>query len=181
MYPNHRDILILLVHFPFIFACRYGYMLTCVYFHACWQILLFFPLYFFGEPGFIFIIFTSVAPHRGQPAAKCHPMWQPSRRLAVSCGLGRHRIRTRDCRTTVWRATIELPHLPLTNTLLNVICKHVWHPRGGHIAGSDGGGGVGIPWKELQFWITCWTDSGNDPWMWDLLMKKLMVESLHFK
>ncbi len=71
-------------------------------------------MYFFGEPGFIFVIFTSVAPHRSQPAAKYHPRWQPTRRLAVSCGLGRHRIQTRDCRTTVWHATIELPHLPKT-------------------------------------------------------------------
>jgi hypothetical protein len=61
---------------------------------------------------FIFVIFTSVAPHRGQPAAMCHLRWQPIRRLAVSCGLGRHWIRTWDCRTTVWRATIELPCLP---------------------------------------------------------------------
>ncbi len=67
---------------------------------------------------FIFVIFTSVAPHRGQPAAKCHLRWQPIRRLAVSCGLGRHRIRTLDCRTTVWRATIELPCLPRWNTAL---------------------------------------------------------------
>ncbi len=61
---------------------------------------------------FIFVIFSSVAPHRGQPAAKCHPRWQPTRRLAFSCGLGRRRIRTRDCRTTVWRAAIEPPRLP---------------------------------------------------------------------
>ncbi len=54
------------------------------------------------------IIFSSVAPHR----AKCYPRWQPTRRLAVSCGLGRHRIRTRDCRTTVRRATTEPPCLP---------------------------------------------------------------------
>jgi hypothetical protein len=70
----------------------------------------FFSLYVFGEPVVHFCNFcTSVVPHRGHPAAKCHLRWQPIRRLAVSCGLGRHRIRTRDCRTTVWRATIELP------------------------------------------------------------------------
>jgi hypothetical protein len=57
---------------------------------------------------FIFVIFTSVAPHRSQPAAKCHLRWQPIRRLAVSCELGRHRIRTWDCRTTVWHATIYI-------------------------------------------------------------------------
>ncbi len=67
---------------------------------------------FLANQWFIFLIFTSVAPHRGQPAVKCHPRWQPTRRLAVSCGLGRHRIRTRDCRTTVWHATIKLPRLP---------------------------------------------------------------------
>ncbi len=64
---------------------------------------------FFG----VFVIFSSVAPHRGQLAAKCNPRWLPTRRLAVSCGLGRCRIRTRDCRTTVWCATIEPPHLPI--------------------------------------------------------------------
>ncbi len=72
----------------------------------------FFPCMFFANQLFIFVIFTSVAPHRGQPAAKCHPRWQPTRRLAVSCGLGRHRIQTRDCRTTVLHATIELTRLP---------------------------------------------------------------------
>ncbi len=56
---------------------------------------------FFANKRFIFITFSSFAPHRGQPAAKCHPRWQPTRRLAVSCGLGRRRIRTRDCRTTI--------------------------------------------------------------------------------
>jgi hypothetical protein len=67
--------------------------------------------FFLANQRFIFVIFSSVAPHRGQPAAKCHPRWQPTRRLAVSCGLGRRRIRTRDCRTTVWHATIEPPRL----------------------------------------------------------------------
>ncbi len=66
---------------------------------------------FLANQRFTFIMFFSVAPHRGQPAAKCHPRWQPTRRLAVSCGLGRRRIRTRDCRTTVWHTTIEPPRL----------------------------------------------------------------------
>jgi hypothetical protein len=39
---------------------------------------------FFG----VYVIFTCVAPHRGQLAAKCNPRWQPTRRLAVSCELG---------------------------------------------------------------------------------------------
>ncbi len=73
---------------------------------------------------FIFVIFTSVAPHRGQPAAKYHLRWQPIRRLAVSCGLGRHRIRTRDCRTTVWHATIELPCLPFELPCLPITNTH---------------------------------------------------------
>ncbi len=72
--------------------------------------------YFFGfflwANGSFLIIFSSVAPHKGQPAAKCHPRWQPTRRLAVSCGLGRHQIRTQDCRTTVRPGTIESPCLP---------------------------------------------------------------------
>ncbi len=50
----------------------------------------------------------------------CHPRWQPTRRLADSCGLGSRRIRTRDCRTTVWRATIELPRLHRENIFLNI-------------------------------------------------------------
>ncbi len=49
------------------------------------------------------------------PAAKYHPRWQPTRRWAISCGLGIRRIRTRDCRTTVWRTTIEPPRLPLSH------------------------------------------------------------------
>jgi hypothetical protein len=32
--------------------------------------------------------------------------------MEISCGLGKRRIRTQDCRTTVWRTTIEPPHLP---------------------------------------------------------------------
>ncbi len=68
---------------------------------------------FLANQRFIFIIFSAAAPIRGQPAAKCHPRWQPTRRLAVSCGLGRRQIQTRDCRTTVWRATIEPPCLPI--------------------------------------------------------------------
>jgi hypothetical protein len=71
---------------------------------------------FLANQRFIFVIFSPVAPHRGQPAAKCHPRWQPTRRFAVSYGLGRCQIQTRDCRTTVWHATIELPAslLPLS-------------------------------------------------------------------
>jgi hypothetical protein len=68
---------------------------------------------FLANQQFIFVIFSSVAPHRGQPAAKCHPRWQPTRRLAVSCGLWRSQVRTRDYRTTVWHATIEPPSLPI--------------------------------------------------------------------
>ncbi len=75
--------------------------------------LFFFFYMFLANQRFIFVIFSSVAAHRGQPAAKCHPRWQPTRRSAVSCGLGRRWILTRDCRTTVWHATIEPPRLPL--------------------------------------------------------------------
>jgi hypothetical protein len=41
---------------------------------------------FWRTSGSFFVIFSSVAPLRDQPAAKCHPKWQPTRRLAVSCG-----------------------------------------------------------------------------------------------
>jgi hypothetical protein len=56
---------------------------------------LFFYICFMQTSGSFIMIFSSVAPHRGQPAAKCHLRWQPTRWLAVSCGLGRCRIRTR--------------------------------------------------------------------------------------
>jgi hypothetical protein len=41
------------------------------------KIFLFFKC-FLANPQFIFLIFPSVAPHRGQPAAKYHPRWQPN-------------------------------------------------------------------------------------------------------
>ncbi len=69
-------------------------------------------LFLWRTSGSFLIIFSSVAPHRGQPAVKCHPRWQSTRRLAVSCGLGRRQILTRDCRTTVRHATTEPPCLP---------------------------------------------------------------------
>jgi hypothetical protein len=67
---------------------------------------------FLANQPFIFLIFSSVAPQISQPTAKCFPMWQPTRRLAVSCALERHQIQTRDCRTIAWRATTEPPRLP---------------------------------------------------------------------
>jgi hypothetical protein len=83
-----------------------------------------FSLYVFLQPA------VYVGPHRGQPSTKCHPRWQPTRRLAVSCGLGRCWIRTRDCRTTVWCATTEPPHLPrpaimlqYTSIWITLICS----------------------------------------------------------
>ncbi len=60
----------------------------------------FFFVCFWWTSGSFFVILSSVAPHRGQPAAMCHPRWQPTSRLADSCGLGRRWIQTRDCRTT---------------------------------------------------------------------------------
>ncbi len=56
-------------------------------------LIFFFFVCFWWTSGSFFVIFSSVAPHRGQPAAMCHPRWQPTRRLADSCGLGRRRIR----------------------------------------------------------------------------------------
>ncbi len=69
---------------------------------------VFFLYMFLVNQWFIFVILSSVAPHRGQPGVKCHLRWQPTRWLAVSCGLGR----CRDCRTTAWRNAIEPPRLP---------------------------------------------------------------------
>jgi hypothetical protein len=87
----------------------------------------FFSLYvFWRTKSPFFTIFSSVAPHRGQPVAKYHPRRQPTRRWAISCGLGRRRIWTRDCRTTVWRTTIEPPRIPLnyiTTTFCTVLRK----------------------------------------------------------
>ncbi len=37
------------------------------------RFLFFFFVCFLANQRFIFVIFSSVAPHRGQPAAKCHP------------------------------------------------------------------------------------------------------------
>ncbi len=37
------------------------------------MVLFFFLCMFLGNQRFIIVIFSSVAPHRGQPAAKCHP------------------------------------------------------------------------------------------------------------
>ncbi len=85
-------------------------MKSCISWQRQMPVNTFFSLYVFWRTHSSF--FSSVAPHRGQPAAKCHPRWQPTRRLAVSCGLGRHQIWTRVCRTTVWCATIEPPRLP---------------------------------------------------------------------
>ncbi len=90
---------------PGIYVYVYMYIYIYVYFLFLYM--------FLANQRFIIGIFSSVAPHRGQPTAKCHPWWQPTRRIAVSCGLGRHQIRTRDCRTTVWHATIEPPRLPI--------------------------------------------------------------------
>ncbi len=86
---------------------------------------------FYWNKGFIlanqrFISHNFLAFHRGQPAAKCHPRWQPTRRLAVSCGLRRHRIQTQDCRTTVRRATTEPPCLPHWATMLWRQIFSVW-------------------------------------------------------
>ncbi len=81
-----------------------------------WQTVshvVFFFVCFWRTSGSFLRIFSSVALHRGRLAAKCHLRWQPTRQLSVSCGLGRCRIRTRDCRTTVRHATTEPPCLPL--------------------------------------------------------------------
>jgi hypothetical protein len=75
--------------------------------------MFFFFICFWRSSCSFFVIFSSVALHRGRPAAKCHPRWQPTKRFAVNWGLGRRRIRTQDCRTTVWCTTIELPCLPI--------------------------------------------------------------------
>ncbi len=49
----------------------------------------FFSLYvFWRTSGPFFTILSSVAPHRGQPTAKCHPRWQPTRRWASAVGWG---------------------------------------------------------------------------------------------
>ncbi len=87
---------------------------------------IFFFICFCLTSGSFFVIFSSLAPHRGQPTANCHPRWQPTRRLAVKCGLGRRRMRTWDCRTTVWHATIEPPCLPLSHQASHWATMPLW-------------------------------------------------------
>ncbi len=96
--------------------------------HFCFFICvyIFFFICFWQTNGSFLIIFSFVAPHRGQPAAKCHPRWQPTRRLAVSCGQGRRRIRTRDCRKTVRCTGTEPPCLPIWATMPAYILDSVW-------------------------------------------------------
>ncbi len=108
------------------------YNMTPLNFHwttplSRYYLYIFFFVCFLVNQCSFFVIFSSVAPHRGQPAAMCHPRWQPIRRLADSCGMGRRRIRTRDCRTTVWLSTIELPHLQNWTTTPPKLNYHASH------------------------------------------------------
>ncbi len=86
---------------------------------------IFFSFMFLAYQRLFLIIFSSVTPHRGQSAVQCHPRWQHTRRLTVSCGLGRRRIQTRDCRTTVRCATTKPPCLPKATMPLMKICRQV--------------------------------------------------------
>jgi hypothetical protein len=108
-------------------------LLTCTSHHkplcfpACRCVCLtvrnyFFFVCFWRTRSSFLVIFSSVASDRGQPAVKCHPRWPPTRRFAVSCGLKRRRIRTQGCRTTVWHATIDPPHLPIEPPHLPIQC-----------------------------------------------------------
>ncbi len=81
-------------------------------FYSLFSHCFFFLCMFLATSGTFLIIFSSAAPHRGQPTAKSHPRWQPTRRLAVSCRL--ERIRTQDCRTTARHATAVPPCLQFT-------------------------------------------------------------------
>ncbi len=69
-------------------------------------ILEMFFLFFFGKPAVHFSKFLLCCP--SQRSARSQVLSQ----VAVSCELGRCRFQTRDCRTTVWRATIEPTRLP---------------------------------------------------------------------
>jgi hypothetical protein len=98
----------------FIWSADMKQITDCSYNGFCFSVhftFFFFFICFWRTRGSFCVIFSTFVPHRGQPAAKCHPRWQPTRRLAVSCGLGRRRARTQDCRTTAWHATIEPPRL----------------------------------------------------------------------
>jgi hypothetical protein len=76
--------------------------------------MFFFSLHVFGEPAVHFRNFFLCCPSQRSARSQVPSLGgNPPRRLAVSCGLGRHRIRTRDFRTTAWCATIELPRLPI--------------------------------------------------------------------
>jgi hypothetical protein len=117
------------MHCVFLFS-KYLYTYPCPVhkisrLRVCGRLNFFFLYMFLANQRFIFVIFSYVAPNRGQPAAKCHPRWQPTRRLAVSCGQGKRHIWTRDCRTTVWHATIEPPCLSIDEkTLLQKLLSY---------------------------------------------------------
>ena len=55
-------------------------------------------------------IFLPLPPLRGQPELTCQPSWLPNQELTGPYRLERCRIRTRNCRVTVWCATNEPPH-----------------------------------------------------------------------
>ncbi len=96
--------------------------------------------------------------------AKCHPRWQPTRRWATSCGLGRRRIRTQDCRTTVWRTTIEPlyvqdqrdiggahPNPFVTPLLLGNPSPIPWTPS--YLLGNPSFGVVQLPSTQIPGWL----------------------------
>ncbi len=58
--------------------------------------IFFFLDMFLAPQRFIFHNFLLCCPSQRSARAKCRPRWQPTRRWAISCGLGRRWIRTRD-------------------------------------------------------------------------------------
>ncbi len=101
---NKRFVIVLL---PF------SYVFITVFIYLFYFNFNFFLICFWRTSDSFFVIFSCIVPDRGQPAAKCHPRWQPTKRLAVSCGLGR-----RQCPLQVKNkpvARFSTTHLPLNS------------------------------------------------------------------
>jgi hypothetical protein len=98
---NKRFVIVLL---PF------SYVFITVFIYLFYFNFNFFFICFWRTSGSVFVIFSSVAPHRAQPAAKCHPRWQPTKRLAVNCWLGRRRCPLQVKNIAVPRLQLRIYH-----------------------------------------------------------------------
>jgi hypothetical protein len=70
------------------FGNNFIYNIHIIY-HLTWAKKIFFFFVFFWRTSVHFHNFSPLLPLTEVSPQKCHPRWQPTRRLAVSCGLGR--------------------------------------------------------------------------------------------